>query len=177
MLEAVTGVDIHPLLIQSVWMIVGILMSTSDRVTTPKSSDQRRRGRSSGRSASPGVRTASNEGRKLGCAFFNRGKGSCRLGDKCAFSHDPKLEVANMPKGKGGGKGESSKGKGGKRRRGFLSRSASPVSRSTSQGGTSSRGSTPSRPIDTSRYKTKPCKNYANGSCTFGDRCAFMHNE
>ena len=40
--------------------------SASDRAVTPKPTDRRRRGRSSGRSASPGVRTASSEGRKLG---------------------------------------------------------------------------------------------------------------
>ena len=148
----------------------------STRAETPKPT-RARRGRSTGRSASPGVRTTSNENRKLGCAFFNRGKGSCRLGDKCAFSHDPKLEVATMPKGKGGGKGKSGKGKGGKRRRGSQSRSASPASRSPSRGGASSRGSTPNRTIDPSRYKTKVCKNYASGSCTFGDRCAFKHEE
>ena len=54
------------------------------------------------RSASPGVRSNSSnssngnkgkgkgkfDSRKMGCMYFNQGKGSCIKADRCTFSHD-----------------------------------------------------------------------------------------
>ena len=151
-----------------------------------------RRGRSRGgtqgnlRSASPGVRSnASNDNkgkgkgkfdsRKMGCMYFNQGKGSCLKADRCTFSHDPSIPVY-VPKGKGKGKRKGSSS----------SRPASPAGRSgrdTSRGrdtprrGESPRRSSRGRSIDPSKYKTKPCDNFAKGTCTFGDRCTFKHND
>ena len=161
--------------------------ATNTTTPTPNSgrSNRQRRGRSTSRnhrSASPGVRSNSGDSkgkgkgkfdsRTKGCMYFNQGKGSCRLADKCTFSHDPKIAVY-VPKGKGKGKRSSRS----------PSRSASPAGRDTPRGGrssspsrSSSRGSS-SRPIDQSKYKTKPCDNYARGTCTFGDRCSFKHND
>ena len=69
----------------------------------------RSRARGTQRSASPGVRsTASNDAkgkgkgkfdsRKMGCMYFNQGKGSCLKADRCTFSHDPNIPVY-VPKG------------------------------------------------------------------------------
>jgi hypothetical protein len=102
----------------------------------------------------------------VGCLYFNKGAGTCKFGDKCFFSHDPKVEIvglANAGKGKGKGKGK---------RKGSGSRSASPSA------GRGSRGSTPSRrSIDVTKFKTQDCKNFKQGQCTFGDKCAFKHDD
>jgi len=161
--------------------------TTNTTSSTPNGGggNRRRRGRSTNRnnrSASPGVRSDSSDSkgkgkgkfdsRTKGCMYFNQGKGTCRLADKCTFSHDPKIAVY-VPKGKGKGKRSSRS----------PSRSASPAGRDTPRGGrstsprsSSSRGSS-SRPIDQTKYKTKPCDNYARGTCTFGDRCSFRHDD
>ena len=161
--------------------------TTSTTNPTPSGGDnnRQRRGRSASRkhrSASPGMRSNGDnpkgtgkgkfDSRTKGCMFFNQGKGTCKLADKCAFSHDPKIAVY-VPKGKGKGK-QSSRSP---------SRSASPAGRDTPRGTrsssprrSSSRGRSP-RPIDQSKYKTKPCDNYARGTCTFGDRCSCRHND
>ena len=161
--------------------------TTNTTSSTPNGGggNRRRRGRSTNRnnrSASPGVRSDISDSkgkgkgkfdsRTKGCMYFNQGKGTCRLADKCAFSHDPKIAVY-VPKGKGKGKRSSRS----------PSRSASPAGRDTPRGGrstsprsSSSRGSS-SRPIDQTKYKTKPCDNYARGTCTFGDRCSFRHDD
>ena len=132
------------------------------------------------RGASLGVRSiASNDikgkgkgkfnSRKMGCMYFNQGKGSCLKADRCTFSHDPIVAVY-VPKVKGKGK-----------RRGSNSpRSTSPAGRGgrdTPRGGSSPRGSSRGRLIDPTMYKTKPCDNFARGTCTFGDRCSFKHND
>ena len=139
--------------------------------------------RSANRSASPGVRSDSGnprgpkgggkgkfDSKKMGCMFFNQGKGTCLKADRCTFSHDPKIAVY-VPKGKGKGK-----------RRGSNSprRSASPGGRDTPRGGRSTsprggRSSSSGRTIDSTKYRTKPCANYARGTCTFGDRRTFKH--
>ena len=163
--------------------------TTTTNITNPTpsggDSNRHRRGRSTSRkhrSASPGVRSIGDnskgtgkgkfDSRTKGCRYFNQGKGTCKFADKCTFSHDPKIAVY-VPKGKGKGKRSSRS----------PSRSASPAGRDTPRGGrsssprrSSSRGSS-SRPIDQSKYKTKPCDNYARGTCTFGDRCSFKHND
>ena len=46
----------------------------------------------------------------------------------------------------------------------------------TPRGGVSPRRSSRGRSIDPSKYKTKPCDNFARVTCTFGDRCTFKHN-
>ena len=100
----------------------------------------------------------------LGCAYFNQGKGSCLKGDKCTFSHDPKLEVARMPKGKGKAKERALAH--------VLPRllDETPLEEVRLLEG-------PARGVLTyNKYKTKPCINFANGNCTFGDRCKFKHN-
>ena len=114
------------------------------------------------------LRTTSNankgkgkRGRKMGSAYFNQGKGSCLKGDRCGFSHDPNVEVAPFPKGKGKGKRGGSNSP---------RRSASPAGRDTPPGGSSPRGSSSGRPVDPTKYKTKPCDNFARGTCTLGDR-------
>ena len=95
------------------------------------------------RSASPGVRSNSSnssndnkgkgkgkfDSRKMGCMYFNQGKGSCLKADRCTFSHDPNIPVY-VPKGKGKGKRKGSSS----------SRSASPAGRSDRD---SSRGEIP----------------------------------
>ena len=137
---------------------------------TPNTKGKSSGGQSRGRSASPAPR--SNSARqapnraKVGCLYFNKGAGTCKFGDKCFFSHDPKVEIvglANAGKGKGKGKGK---------RKGSGSRSASPSA------GRGSRGSTPSRrSIDVTKFKTQDCKNFKQGQCTFGDKCAFKHDD
>ena len=153
--------------------------NNNQRAETPKpQGSSNRRGRSRGRSASPAPRnnqsTSTPNKAKVGCLYFNKRAGSCKFGDKCHFSHDPKVEVvglANAGKGKG-------KGKGKRKRRGSNSRSASPAGGSNNQKGSSSRGSTPARrTIDSAKYKTVDCRYSAKGNCTFGDKCAFKHNE
>ena len=63
------------------------------------------------RSASPGVRSIASNGikgkgkgkfnsRKMGCMYFNQGKGSCLKADRCTFSHDPNVAVYVCPKRK-----------------------------------------------------------------------------
>ena len=140
----------------------------------------RSRARRTQRSASPGVRsTATNDtkgkgkgkfdSRKMGCMYFNQGKGSCLKAGRCAFPHDPNIAV-NIPKGKGKGKRKGSSSP----------RSASLAGRGgrdTPRGGSSPRRSSRGRSIDPAKYKTKPCDNFARGTCTFGDRCTFEHND
>ena len=99
----------------------------------------------------------------LGCAYFNQGKGSCLKGDQCPFSHDPKLEVARVPKEKEKAKERA------------LAHVLPLLPGETPRGGSYPRGSSSGRSY--SKYKTKPCINFANGSCTVGDRRKFKHND
>ena len=94
--------------------------------------------------------------------------------DRCTFSHDLNVPVY-VPKGKGKGKRKGSNSP----------RSASPAGRGgpdiprgrdTPRGCSSPRRSSRGRSIDPAKYKTKPCDNFARGTCTFGDRCTFKHN-
>ena len=103
----------------------------------------------------------------MGCMYFNQGKGSCLKGDRSTFSHDPKVEVY-VPKEKGKGK------RGGPN---SPRRSASPAGRDTPRGGASPRGSSSGCPIDPTKYKTKPCDNFARGTCTFRDRRSLRHKD
>ena len=159
--------------------------SAAPRTGTPApNGGGRGRGRSRAcrtqRSASPWVRsTASNDtegkgkekfdSRKMGCMYFNQGKGSCRKADRCTCPHDPNVAMF-VPKGKGKGKRKGSNSP----------RSASPAGRGerdTPRGGSSPRRSSRGRSIDPARYKTKPCDNFARGTCTFGDGCTCKHND
>ena len=90
----------------------GIEDNSNNNIAPPRSETPappggaKQRGRSRGktrgnlRGASPGVRSnASNDNkgkgkgkfdsRKMGCMYFNQGKGSCLKADRCTFSHDP----------------------------------------------------------------------------------------
>ena len=37
------------------------------------------------------------DSRKMGCMYFNQGKGSCLKADRCTFSHDPSIPVYVRP--------------------------------------------------------------------------------
>ena len=52
-----------------------------------------------------------------------------------------------------------------------------PRGRDTPRRGASPRRNSRGRSIDPSKYKIKPCENFAKGTCTFGDRCTFKHND
>ena len=107
--------------------------------------------------------------------YFNQGKGSRLKADRCTFSHDPNIAVY-IPKGKDKGKRKGSNsprsaspaGRGGR---------DTPRGRDTRRGGSSPHRSSRGRSIDPAKYKPKPCDNFARGTCTFGDRCTFKHND
>ena len=100
----------------------------------------------------------------MGCGYFNQGKGSCLKGDRCTFSHDPEVEVARREEARA-------------REEVLIRLAVQPrLLGAISPEVVHPLGSSSGRPIDPTKYKTKPCDNFARGTCTLGDRCSFRHN-
>ncbi len=89
--------------------------------------------------------------------FELRDKGACSKGASCSYSHDPAVlaQSAQSPRGSEKGKGKG-KGKGKKKA-------------DNNSGGTSPKPTPPPSP------RTDPCRHFAAGTCTRGDKCPWPH--
>jgi hypothetical protein len=97
------------------------------------------------------------------CVFFRRG--NCKFGDNCKYLHSPG----------GGSDTDTADAKGGEEDDEQISAALGAARGDVSGGADNEEEETAAAALDSSKFRTKPCRFFRRGHCNSGDDCPFLH--